>query len=157
MESNEMTVPTQQSGHQPARWDPFRPFEDLYTQVGRLWGSAFGPGSGADQGGGWSPLVDVCETQDAYTVDIDVPGVKQQDLDVKVSGNELTVTGELKETERDTLFRTRTRRTGQFGYRMRLPRHVDADQITANLTDGVLTVRIPKGEIGGPRNIEVTA
>lgn len=157
MESKEMTVPTQQSGHQPARWDPFRPLEDLYTQMGRLVGSAFGSGSGHAQGEGWSPLADVCETQDAYTVDIDVPGVKQQDLDVKLSGNELTVTGELKETEHDALFRTRTRRTGQFGYRMRLPRYVNTDKITANLADGVLKVHIPKGEIGGPRNIEITA
>jgi HSP20 family protein len=146
-------VPTQRSERQPARWDPFRQFEDLYTQMGRLWGSAFGPTAGP--GGNWAPLVDVCETEDDYIVDIDVPGVQRQDLDVKLSGNELIVTGELKATEREGLFRKRTRRTGQFEFLTSLPRHVKRDEITASLADGVLTVRIPKAEVAGPRKIEI--
>jgi HSP20 family protein len=149
-----MTVPAQRPGSQPARWDPFRQFEDLYTQMGRLWESAFSPGAGT--GGGWAPPVDVCETQDAYIVDLDVPGVKREDLDVKLSGDEMIVTGELKETEREGLFRKRTRRTGQFEFRTNLPRYVKADEITANLADGVLTLRIPKAEAEGPRKIEIT-
>lgn len=148
-----MTVPAQRSGSQPARWDPFRQFEDLYTQMGRLWES-FGSSAGA--GGVWAPPVDVCETEDAYIVDLDVPGVKRDDLDVKHSGDEVIVTGELKETEREGLFRKRTRRTGQFEFRANLPRDVKPDEITANLTDGVLTLRIPKAEVASPRRIEIT-
>jgi HSP20 family protein len=148
-------APAQRQEHEPARWDPFRPFEDLYSQMGRMWGSTFGSGSAAGRAGGWAPCADLCETQDAYVVDIEVPGVKQHDLDVKLAGNELVVTGELKETEREGLFRTRTRRTGQFAYRLRLPRHANLEEITANLADGVLTMRVPKADVAGPRKIDI--
>jgi HSP20 family protein len=148
-------APAKRPEHQPAWWNPFRLFEDLYTQMGRVWEAAFGSGSAAGPAGGWAPCADVCETQDTYVVDIEVPGVKQQDLDVKLSGDELAVMGELKETEREGLFRKRTRRTGQFTYRLSLPRYVKFEDITANLSDGVLTLRIPKAEITGPRKIEI--
>ncbi|WP_051796044.1 Hsp20/alpha crystallin family protein [Kibdelosporangium aridum] len=65
----------------------------------------------------------------------------------------LTITGELKETEREGLFR---RRTGHFEYRTTLPRNVDTDKIDARLASGVLTVRIPKAEAAKPRRIEIS-
>jgi HSP20 family protein len=150
------TVPDQRSESEPGRWDPFRPFEDLYTQMGRLWGSAFGPGPGAGPTRTWAPCTDVSETQDGYLVEIEVPGVRQEDLDVKLTRDELTVRGELKETEREGLFHTRTRHTGQFEYRMNLPQYVKPDEITANLVNGVLTLHLPKAEAAGPRKIEIS-
>jgi HSP20 family protein len=150
-----MTLPAQRSGRPGSRWDPLREFEDLYTQMGRLWESAFGPGPGAGTVSGWSPLADVCETQDAYVVEIEVPGVKRDDLNVELVGSELLVTGELKETEHEGLFRKRTRRTGTFEYRTSLPQDVQADEIEANLAEGVLTLRIPKAAAARPRKIEI--
>jgi HSP20 family protein len=73
-----------------------------------------------------------------------------------VIGNELTVTGEVKERERAGLLRSRTRRIGEFEYRVTLPNDVDAEKIDASLTEGVLTVRVPKSKRAKPRRIEIT-
>lgn len=148
-----MALPARRPDRPATRWDPLREFEDLYTQLGRLWESALG--AEPTGGTGWAPLADVCETPDAFVVEIDVPGVKRQDLSVEVVGNELTVVGELKETEREGLFRKRTRRTGRFEFRTNLPRDVDADRIEADLAEGVLTLRLPKAEVAKPRKIEI--
>jgi HSP20 family protein len=135
-------------------WDPFREFEDLRGQMGRLMDSVFGRVDGETSA--WSPLGDVSETADAYLVELDVPGVRREDIDVEMMGNELVITGELKEKERDGRFHHRTRRFGRFGYRTTLPRQVDADKIEATMDNGVLTVRIPKSESVKPRRIEIT-
>lgn len=65
------------------------------------------------------------------------------------------MTGELKETEREGMFRRRTRRTGSFQYRTNLPSDIRADDIDARLDDGVLTLRIPKAEAAQPKKIEI--
>jgi HSP20 family protein len=148
-----MTQPPPRSGGGTARWDPLREFEDLYTQMGRLWESAFGPNSPAASA--WSPLADLSETDDAYIVEVDVPGVKREDITIDLRDDELAVTGELKETEREGLFRKRTRRTGHFDYRLTLPRDVDADKVEASMADGVLTVRIPKADTAKSRRIQI--
>jgi HSP20 family protein len=148
------------AGSQPGRWDPFAEFADLHERMGRLLQEAFGaPGSGPWSlplpGGGWRPAADVEETADAYLVEIDLPGVKRPDVSVELSPGELVVTGELKETERVGWLRTRTRRTGRFDYRVSLPADIDADQVSADLSDGVLTVRVPKTERSRRRRIAI--
>jgi HSP20 family protein len=149
-----MTSPTERPSRPLARWDPFREFEDLYTQMGRLWESAFGSG-GPAAAAGWAPIADLCETEDAYVAEIEVPGVKREDLAVDLTGNELTVTGEVKEAGHEGVVRRRARRSGRFEYRTTLPRDVDAEQVSAALADGVLTVRVPKVEAAKPRKIEI--
>jgi HSP20 family protein len=72
-----------------------------------------------------------------------------------VIGHELMISGELKETERKGVLRKRSRRTGQFFYRVGLPESVAADQVEAKLNDGVLTIRIPKIEKAMRKKIEV--
>lgn len=149
-----MAQPVQRTGRQAdRRWDPFREFEDVYAQLGRLWESALGTAAAST---GWAPLADVSETDDAYVVEVEVPGVRQDDLNIELVSNELVVTGELKETERQGLVRKRTRRTGQFEYRTALPNDVAPDKIEANLADGVLTIRIPKAEAAKPRQIKIS-
>jgi HSP20 family protein len=151
-----MALPARRENRPITRWDPFQEFEDLYTRLGRLWESEFGSAFGTGASAGWAPLADLRETQDAYLVDVDVPGVKREDINVELLGNnELVVTGELKETEREGLFRKRTRRTGRFEYRTTLPQDVQADNIEATLADGVLTLRVPKAETAKPRRIEI--
>jgi HSP20 family protein len=109
----------------------------------------------AGNGGIWSPPVDVEETEDAWVVEADLPGVKHDDVDVQVRDSELIVTGEIKERERKGILRRRTRRTGQFEYRVTLPGETDADNVEASLDGGVLTVRIPKAARARPRHVEV--
>ncbi|WP_158847848.1 Hsp20/alpha crystallin family protein [Saccharothrix deserti] len=149
-----MTLPAVRSSGPPGRWDPFREFEDLYREMGRWMDSVTGR---LDEGvRAWSPLADVAETDDAYLVEVELPGVKREDINIDLIGSELAITGELKEKERQGLFRSRTRRTGQFSYRVTLPHDVDADKVEANLADGVLSVRVPKSEAAKPRRIAIS-
>lgn len=104
---------------------------------------------------GWRPAADVRETDDDYVVEIDVPAARREDISVDVSPRELVVTGEVK--ERQGLFRTRTRRTGRFEYRLAVPADVDPDQTRADLSSGVLTVRLPKTQEARRRRIPVTS
>ncbi|MGW4115483.1 Hsp20/alpha crystallin family protein [Actinosynnema sp. NPDC004786] len=146
-----MTLPAVRPSRSPDRWDPFREFEDLYRQLGRWMDTVSGGPDGA-----WSPSADVSETEDAYLVEVELPGVRREDVAVELAGGELAISGEFKEKERQGLFRHRTRRTGRFAYRVTLPREVDADAVAAELADGVLTVRAPKGEAARPRRIAIT-
>jgi HSP20 family protein len=146
------TSPTQA----PERWDPFREFDDLQARMGQLMESAF-TGVGNGEGSVWRPLVDVEETEDAWIVEAELPGVKREDVHVELRDNELVVFGEIKEREREGVLRRRTRRTGRFEYRVMIPGHADPESIEASLNDGVLTVRIPKPANDRPREIEVKA
>lgn len=103
----------------------------------------------------WTPMVDIEEEDDAYLLEVEVPGVHRDDVNIELVGNELMVTGELKERERKGIVRRRTRRVGRFDYRVMLPSQVDAQKIEAKLDDGVLTIRVPKME-QGRRKIKVT-
>jgi len=106
---------------------------------------------------GWAPAVDVEEQDDAYVVEAELPGVKHEDVNIELVGNELAITGEIKEKERQGVLRRKTRRMGRFEYRVRLPDQVDQEKIDADLKDGVLTVRVPKSERAERRRIEVKA
>ena len=134
-----------------------RDFRDFDAQFDHLVRQVFGPvaASAGTAERAWRPATAVSETDSAYVVELEVPGVKREDLTIEVEDGRLAVAGELKETENGTL-RSRTRRTGRFEYRTRLPRGVDADGIGAELADGVLTVTIAKPETATPRRIEIT-
>ena len=109
-----------------------------------------------DEPAGWVPAVDIEELEDAYVVEAEVPGVKREDVNIEVvSGNELTISGEIKVREREGVIRRRTRRVGEFEFRVLLPNEVNAEGIDAKLNEGVLTVRIPKAERAQRRRIEV--
>ena len=106
--------------------------------------------------GAFTPLADVEETDEAYLAEIELPGVKIEDLSVEVAGRRLTVTGERKERERVGILRRRTRTVGRFHYEVILPGEVDEESVTASLHEGVLTVRVPKPASERPRRIPVT-
>ncbi|MGY1688637.1 Hsp20/alpha crystallin family protein [Geodermatophilus sp. SYSU D01105] len=148
-----MTLPVRSPSRSVASWDPFREFADLAERMNRLWETGLG-GSGLDR---WAPLADVEETDDAWSVEIDLPGVARDDVDIQLTDRELTVSGEVKEKERAGILRRRARRVGQFSYSVTLPGDVDADGVTAQLTDGVLTVRVPKSQQAKPRRIAISS
>lgn len=136
-----------------ARWEPFAELDRLHRQLGSyldgfrhipdLLGEAF------------TPLADVEETPDAYVVEIELPGVKRDDVDIEITGRRVTVHGERKEKERVGFFRRRERTTGRFHYEVSLPGDIDEDHVDAHLDEGVLTVRLPKPESQRPRRIEI--
>lgn len=153
-----MTLPVLRSPNTPAAvadFEPLREIAQLHQRMNQLFTSMFGdlasPATGA-----WTPLADVTETDDAYLAEIDVPGVDRKNLTVEVIGTGLRVHGEIVEKEKVGWLRHRTRRVGQFSYHTQLPGDIDPDHISADLTDGVLTVRVPKTEAAKPRRIPVS-
>jgi HSP20 family protein len=139
------------------RWQPFSTdVQELNERMRRLLDETFGGyGRSLFVGESWSPPVDIEEQDDAYVVEAEVPGVKRQDVDVELIGNDLTISGELKEQERKGIVRKQTRRTGRFEYHVRLPEQVSAGGVDAKLDDGVLSVRLPKAEKAQRKQIEI--
>jgi HSP20 family protein len=122
---------------------PFGEFENLYSEMDRLAQWVFGGYTGD---GAWLPAADIVETDSAYVIEIELPGVRREDVDVNLNGNELVVTGEVKERKREGLFRRRTRRVGEFEMRVTLPGYLREGDIEASLAYGVLKVYVPKAE-----------
>ena len=102
------------------------------------------------------PRFEVRDTADRYVFTADLPGVKEEDLDLSLTGDRLTITGrreaEREETER---YHTYERAYGAFQRAFTLPDGVDADHICADLKDGVLTVEVPKRKEAQPRKISL--
>jgi HSP20 family protein len=157
-----MTLPILRSSNhdshevrRPTRWlqaDSFESFEDIHQRMDQLIRSF---GSTVDRTR-WSPFpADLEETEDAYVVEIDLPGVSRNDVTLEVSGHELTVYGEVKERERTGFLRRQTRRVGRFHHTVSLPGEVDVERIKASLDDGVLIIQAPKSQATKARRVEV--
>ncbi|CBG75414.1 MULTISPECIES: Hsp20/alpha crystallin family protein [Streptomyces] len=139
----------------PLGWarNPLTEFDQLLSEMSGLIESTVG---GATTAVAWTPSADVAESDDAFRVEIELPGVRSQDIDVEANGQELVVTGEIKEKEHKGVLRRSTRRTGAFEYRLRLPGEVDTEKINARMSDGVLTITVPKAEVAKPRHVEIS-
>src|SRR3954451_152936 len=96
-----------------ARWNPFSELEGLQEQVSQLMKRTAQNGNG---GAPFVPLVDIEETDDAWIVEAELPGVKPDDVNVELRGSELAISGEIKEREREGILRRRARKTGEFDY-----------------------------------------
>ncbi|HEX7300837.1 MAG TPA: Hsp20/alpha crystallin family protein [Solirubrobacteraceae bacterium] len=136
------------------RWEPFRELEQLQEATAQLLENVWS-GTGLADAAVWTPLVDIEETDDAWIVEAELPGVDRDDVSVEVRESELLVTGEIKERERRGILRRRSRPTGRFEYRVTLPGAIEAEGVEATMANGVLTVRVPKSEQARPRRIEV--
>jgi HSP20 family protein len=149
-------LPTRQGGRTiTTRAFPFREVEDVYDRMGQLLNRVFGDLSRIDDLP-WSPQADIAETDDAYVLSIDVPGVRKDQIDVQVHERDVVVTGEVIRSEDGRWFR-RGRPAGRFEFRATMPGDVNPDKVSAELADGVLTVRVPKAETAKPRRVEITA
>ena len=107
----------------------------------------------------WTPPVDVEETADDLILTAELPGMTHEDIDIELEDGVLTIQGEKKEARKDegTQGLLYERRWGTFTRRFTLPRAVDAENITANYENGILTVRVPKAEEAKGRKIQITA
>ena len=151
------TLPVRSSGRRTALVNPSREFEDIYDRMGQLMNLAFGLAPVELADAAWTPLADMSETDDAYIVKVDLPGVNKDQIDVQVQDRQLSVTGEIAEQEdgEGTRNHRRSRRTGRFELHTYLPGEVNADAVRAELADGVLTVTVPKAEASKPHKIEI--
>lgn len=130
-----------------ARWDPIR---DLLAIQQRL--DRFAPGPS-----GWVPAVDLHETASDYVVTAELPGLRQEDLRIHVQDGRLTLAGTRREPPRTCEQYHRVERGhGSFSRTFQLPQPIDAERISADLRDGVLTVTCPKRTEQEPRRITVS-
>jgi HSP20 family protein len=136
------------------QFDPLRELEDFRERMRGMLERTF-TGLPELVSATWSPLADMEETDDAFLLEIDLPGVSRDDVTVELEGNELVVSGEVKERDRKGILRRQARPTGRFEYRLGLAQKIDPDRIEANLADGVLSLRVPKSEQAQRRRIEV--
>jgi HSP20 family protein len=144
---------SQESMTPARRWNPSREMEDIQDRFGQLIQSVFG----SPETSRWAVPVDIEETDDAYIVEIDLPNVRPEDVNVELRDNELWVSGEYRRRERSGILRRQTRRIGEFEYVVSLPGDVDRERVEARLADGVLTVNVGKAASSRPRRISVNS
>jgi HSP20 family protein len=108
---------------------------------------------------GWRPLLDLVENEDGFTVTVDVPGVKPEDIEVTFEAGNLVIRGEKRAEagSEEGGYRRVERSFGGFERAVRLGTPVDADAIGAECRDGVLTISLPKSAEARPRQIAVSA
>ena len=143
----------EKSGNTPPT--TFDPFAELNRLREHLW--ALPPRWGTDWFGpltdGFVPVADIEETDDAWTIEAELPGVAKKDIEIR--NNTVVITGERKQKERKGILRQKKRVTGNFRYEVTLPGDLDETNIDAKLDHGELTVRVPKSAADQPRKISV--
>ncbi len=137
-----------------------RPVMGLSKQVDRIFGDFFEAFSPAEM---LKPLVrqtfppvNVWEDDRTLFAEVELPGMKMDDIEVSVVGDELTIEGERKDDPAEDLtYHSRERGAGSFSRVLRLPVEVDAEKVRATLRDGVLTITLPKAQTAMPRKIRI--
>lgn len=140
------------------RWDPFREMERLTERMERLFEEFFPTvRREEDREYVWAPAVDVYENEKAYVVEVDLPGLRKEDVRVTVQDNVLTIQGErrLQREEKGVDFHRQERFYGKFLRSFTLPETVDAQRVAAEFKDGVLRLTLPKREPSAGRVIEI--
>jgi HSP20 family protein len=142
------------------RFDPFSEMVSLRSAMDRLFEDSFvSPLTWRTvaNGTGINPAVDVHETDDDIVVTAALPGIRPDDIDVTITGQNLALRGELKadDTVEHGQYIYRERRFGSFNRSFQLPVRVDGDRADASFSDGILTLRIPKADEVKPRQIRI--
>ena len=137
------------------------PISQLRDEMDRLVGDFFGPVASsvparlASAARGFPPL-NVWEDGDNLFAEAEVPGLKNEEIDISVVGNVLTIRGGRgEEPQEGVVYHRQERGVGQFNRVLRLPVDVDANRVEASLKDGVLTIKLPKAESAKPKKIQV--
>jgi len=140
------------------RWDPFRELYALQNRMSRLAEEQYAVGrEDSLTAGAFVPPVDVYEDEHSVQLKLEVPGIDEKDLDVKVENNTLTVSGERKfeKEEKEENFRRVERRYGSFTRSFTLPNTVNTEDINAQYNNGVLTIKLAKRAEAKPKQIKV--
>jgi len=140
------------------RWEPFREFVTLQDRMNRLFRDSYPEGrEEALTTSTFAPPVDVYEDEHSITLKIEVPGIDEKDIDVRLENNTLTVHGERKfeKEEKEENYRRVERQYGSFTRTFTLPNTVDAENVTANYDKGVLNVKLAKKSEAKPKQIKV--
>jgi len=141
------------------RWEPFRDLLATQRDFDRLFREAFSPIFGEQDLSTrtWAPPVDIYETGDNLTLKAELPGIDPKDVEVRVEDNTLYLKGERKmekEVKEQNYHRVE-RSYGAFTRTFSLPTSVDADKVSAEYKEGVLTLTMPKKEEAKPKTIKI--
>jgi len=140
------------------RWDPFREFASLQNRVNSLF-QDYNRGSQDELTftSSFVPAVDVYEDEHKVALKLEIPGVTQQDVDIQLENNILTVRGERKfeKEEKEENFHRIERRYGSFARSFTLPNTLDPESVQANYENGVLKIELAKRAEAKPKQIHV--
>jgi HSP20 family protein len=127
----------------------------MRQQLDQLFEDASGPYQRV--GAGVFPLINLTEDKNNYYVRAELPGVKGEELDIQVTGNNLAITGERKiaAEEEGAKYHRREREAGSFSRMIGLPGDINSDKVDAKMENGILTVVVAKAEAAKPRQITV--
>ena len=142
------------------RWDPYREVVSLQNRLNSLfqdYGRGQGQGDDTLSAASFAPPVDIYEDDQKLVLKLEVPGVKQDDIDIQVEGRTLTVRGERKfdKEEKQENFHRVEHRYGTFARSFTLPNSVDAENVKATYDAGVLQLEFPKKAEAKPRQIKI--
>jgi HSP20 family protein len=141
------------------RWDPFHEFSTLQDRMNRLFRDSYGS-EGREEAlttSAFAPAVDVYEDEHNLTLKVQVPGIDEKDIDIRIENNTLTLHGERKfeKEEKEENFRRVESSYGSFTRQFTLPNTVDAEKVTASYDKGVLKITLPKKAEAKPKQIKV--
>jgi HSP20 family protein len=144
------------------RWEPFREFstmQDRMNRMNRLFRESYSPEGPEDALAttSFAPPVDIYEDEHTIALKLEVPGIDEKDIDVRIEGNTLTVHGERKieKEEKEENFRRVERQYGSFTRSFTLPSSVDTEQVSADYDRGVLKINLAKKAEAKPKQIKV--
>ena len=142
------------------RFDPFEDLTRLQREVNRLFEDNGRPGRSAEPAStrAWAPVVDIFEDQNEIVVKAELPGIRQEDIDIELTGDTLTIKGQRKfeDTARKDNYVRIERAYGQFQRAFTIGVPVQNEAVTAGYKDGVLEVHLPKSEATKPKKVKVS-
>ena len=142
------------------RWEPVRELGTIQNEMNRLFNSFFDTPTTANRTTfrRWIPAMDLVETDGAFVLKADLPGLSESDVSVELEDNVLTISGERKSENQDRkagYYRVE-RSYGSFRRTLSLPEGVEADAVKATFTNGVLEVTVPKPVQQAPRKVQIS-
>ena len=141
------------------RWEPFRELTTLQDRMNRLFRDSFSADVQDESlaTSAFAPPVDVYEDEHNVTLKIEVPGIDEKDIDVRIENNTLTVHGERKfeKEEKEENFRRVERQYGSFTRSFTLPSTVDPDKVSASYDKGILKISLAKKAEAKPKQIKI--
>lgn len=137
--------------------NPFSELERMRKEMDRLAANFFTPGIQRPMTSGVFPAVNLTEDSDNYYIRAELPGIKSDQLDIQATGKSISLSGERKISaeKENAKYHRREREAGRFSRIIDLPRDIDSTKVEAGLSNGILTIKIPKAEIAKPRQISI--
>jgi len=139
------------------RWDPFRDMITLRDKMNRLFEDAFKGEERDLVSSTWAPSVDIYESENELVLNAEIPGIDEDNIEVKIEDNNLTLRGErkLEEETKEENYHRIERSYGSFYRSFSLPHYIDQENIKAEHDNGVLRIHMPKKHELKPRNVKI--